>query len=497
MLKQIIENTLSEAKLSLGDFGKRNFAYLKLVLDDIKNETPIKVGVNGEEEYVFADTDLIKAFRKDIESGKSYDEIVSHLKIVDKSGNYFSIFKSGEKEFKITDIYKGQYSGYSAFKLRAEDFEKIIAISYNAILLERQGESLPFELAWNNKSQYNISKLEDVHKDLTNEYFLQLSEDLENGLLPDIENMLKSPDIMRVHGRSKTKKVKDNDWSGTDTTPKTDLLCGDRKISVKKKDASQLMSGGMEETLSTFKSIEKYSQAKKILDKISEESTNQIITNMESDIQNTLKKYDVGGINDLKKKEILSDIEQEVMNNITEQKVLQEKFTKLFKKERILKDYFIFEMMTGACKFGIDSDSCANFILTFDETTNKLETYQLFNKISKKDELIEVIISDYVSKVSDNTHFSVSFKSSGKSWGTLRAIFQNKNMKESLNESIDIYYNNLNEIWGENLFKSAVKSLKKGFDFLKKKILSPIKDFLIKNIFNILEPKISLDSKLP
>ncbi len=42
------------------------------------------------------------------------------------------------------------------------------------------------------------------------------------------------------------------EWKGTNKTPKTDLIYGKQKISLKKSGGSQLMSGGQAESISTF-----------------------------------------------------------------------------------------------------------------------------------------------------------------------------------------------------------------------------------------------------
>jgi hypothetical protein len=176
-------------------------------------------------------------------------------------------------------------------------------------------------------------------------------------------------------------------WTGKDTTPKADFKIGKYNISLKY-GPSQVMSGGSEETISTFNAaIKKTSKkvstdVKKIVEDISENFTKGI---SKTNISNELKK----------KKD------KNILNADAFHKEIKKKIETYFETNEVFKVAFFKEALTGESKFS-DTNSIATHVLS----------------ISKSGGInFSEINDEYAKKIADHTKISVRFKSTSKKVG--------------------------------------------------------------------------------
>jgi hypothetical protein len=192
-------------------------------------------------------------------------------------------------------------------------------------------------------------------------------------------------------------------------------------------------------------------------------------------------------------------MDKKIQQIIANHKEIQKKISILFQRKE-LKDFFILEAMTGLNKFGIDSQSTANYIMTYDENTNKINLHNIFENCSENNGLLSLSVKEYVYKVSKATNFSVAFKASKDSaWSSIRAIVQNSKMNEAI-ELFSEEQKELNEFDFNSSFgwlKGSIKKVISKFSKFINNLMSTLRGFMKENIFKLFEPKINLDIKIP
>lgn len=212
-----------------------------------------------------------------------------------------------------------------------------------------------------------------------------------HGGSPEAEKVVAFLKTQRLSGKSEhlgsgsyplSKEWKE--YGGTDGTPKTDLVIGKNRISLKQKGGSQLMSGKQGETRATLLSALKRSGV----------SEHAII----SDIESYLKKFVDG-------KNALNVSQQKKAGVVTSDIVEAEKMHKEFKKylenlfkDKKVKDAVIHEAMTGSVKFGDSNIARATDILVFGEDGNGCEWHNTDD-------------ARFISKKSSETKLYVAWKS--------------------------------------------------------------------------------------
>jgi hypothetical protein len=178
-------------------------------------------------------------------------------------------------------------------------------------------------------------------------------------------------------------------FGATNKTPKTDVILGDKKISVKV-GPSQLMSGGKEESTATFYAA-------------MEETPELLDTPEAKDVINTFDKFVKTGVTQADKvgKE-LSKGTNKILNDADEaHKEMRSKLQLLFDKDKDFKIAFAREAMSGYKKFGTDSESAADWILSSDKSLNKGSLHSVDDY-------------PYVSKIADQMNMTVRFKSTSE-----------------------------------------------------------------------------------
>ena len=320
--------------------------------------------------------------------------------------------------------------------------------------------------------------------------------------------ILDKVNITKTGGRmSKSAKVNKDKWRGSNKTPKTDIIIDGKKISLKK-GSSQIMSGGSDESMSTFEVAAEKALKGKLSD-IAKEVQKGI-----TELQKSYKSTEQGGIDiqkyggtvykntKLKKGVISKTVKtKKTYGKLDKDKVLREandknnqltkSFAKLFEDKEFKKE-FVFEAMTGKVKFN-DNDGTADHFLVVDfDGSAKL------NQVNSSSD-------SYVSKILSQVSPSVKFKSTA-----VKTVKDGKTGNYRFRSVVGLMYdaadNTKNEI-NDMMNSGELEYLSEGFfDFVSKawnkfksfvsNLIEKVKDFITKSVNNMMEffdvePKIS------
>ena len=258
---------------------------------------------------------------------------------------------------------------------------------------------------------------------------------------------------------------------GSTLTPKTDIVVGKDRISVKTGDA-QLMSGGRSEALATF-----YTAAEKV-------ERDTFVENLGKKLDGLMPTTDLTKLGIKGNKTELEDagkfVEIEVLRRADEaHKALKEDLRALFKSNPAFAQEFTYEAMTGMQKFGNSEGTADSFLVTDFKGNAKMHR-------------IKGSSDSYVAKISQQVKPDAKFKTSqktkaglktpsnpkGKSgyysfWSTIglginmvvKEEMDNANSDEYLTEGIFDMFK-----WMKNVMKKALNFLKKYFNKIKKKL---------------------------
>jgi hypothetical protein len=258
---------------------------------------------------------------------------------------------------------------------------------------------------------------------------------------------------------------------GSTLTPKTDIIVGTDRISVKTGDA-QLMSGGRSEALATF-----YTAAEKV-------ERDTFVENLGKKLDGLMPTTDLTKLGIKGNKTELEDagkfVEIEVLRRADEaHKALKEDLRALFKSNPAFAQEFTYEAMTGMQKFGNSEGTADAFLVTDFKGNAKMHR-------------INGSSDSYVAKISQQVKPDAKFKTSqktkaelktpsnpkGKSgyysfWSTIglginmvvKEEMNNVNSDEYLTEGIFDMFK-----WMKNVMKKALNFLKKYFNKIKKKL---------------------------
>tara|TARA_Y100000816_G_scaffold291880_1_gene284790 strand:- start:1029 stop:3212 length:2184 start_codon:yes stop_codon:yes gene_type:complete len=193
------------------------------------------------------------------------------------------------------------------------------------------------------------------------------------------------------------------EWKGTNKTPKTDLIDGKKKISLKKAGGSQLLSAGKFEAISTVESaMRMYS-----IDPTGKRKVESLIDNLEKKMIKLSTKDTVGKLEKLAKKSNLSPADKKKVAELDQGQLYAKELTtemeNLFNSEALMKEFFCWEAATGENKFGKGSQGVANQVVTFKET-------------GKITDILDLKSPSQAGKIlAKGNNFYVSFKSSSGS----------------------------------------------------------------------------------
>ena len=343
-------------------------------------------------------------------------------------------------------------------------------------------------------------------------------KDISEKIAKDIQRETKAPKNSMIHfGKGNGQMI--SWWKGK-PTPKTDLYSTDGKtlISLKQKGGSQLMSGLLNETKSTFRAATEY------MDNNAPKETEKLV-NM---LGGVLKDIEVqGNINSIAqaiktkivpkkivakkgKKEVTIKIdkkkyEQEMQNMVNWKKEMKQTgqvFKKFFEENYDFKKWFCYEAATGETKFRPDKYANSTWVVEFDPVTganNNINRLSLGNnkpspymeKVTKKANIRispktgsgSRVRSDLTARTSGSLRIDIKDEFLGfKSYHKTEDNFSNF-METSFKEFIDgllLTEEPLNEIkilnqvknWFKNVTKRLIQKIKelakKGIQFIMK-----------------------------
>ena len=216
-------------------------------------------------------------------------------------------------------------------------------------------------------------------------------------------------------------------WSGGNKTPKTDIIIADNKISLKK-GSSQLMSGGLEESISTFNVAVRNTKG---FDKFNNELALKIEKGIEKLMPSHLGDY-MGGADLQKKGGIVYkntksktgpirapksakqsydkfggvkpgtfNLDKTLKAADTHNKGLKKDFATFFNGNQDFKKEFVFEAMTGKVKFDDNEGTATHFLVVDFDGDGHLEN-------------VLTSANKYVGDILDRVKPEVRFKSSAQ-----------------------------------------------------------------------------------
>jgi len=285
-------------------------------------------------------------------------------------------------------------------------------------------------------------------------------------------------------------------WTGGNKTPKTDIVLGNKKVSLKK-GSSQLMSGGPDESMSTYRtaventtSFDLTNLAKEVEDGITNLLPSTVGEFMGgADLQKTggtvykdtkRKKGKIGEVEagTFDKDKVLLAADQ---HNLA----LKKKFADLFAENIEFKKNFVYEAMTGAVKFDKGPAAADWFLVVDFDGTHEM------NEVKSADD-------PYVSAVLAKVKPDVKFKSTA----VKKKIDGVKNQKtghyrfwsvvglgytaavKNLNNAYEDYENG--ELLQEGFF-DAVKGIFKRFQQFLSRVFMKMKEFITASVNNMAE----------
>ena len=293
-------------------------------------------------------------------------------------------------------------------------------------------------------------------------------------------------------------------------TPKTDIIINSKKISLKK-GSSQIMSGGSDESLSTFKAA---------LNALPKNFAQPYLDEVEQGIMNLMPSYvgtQKGGIdtqkfggtvyqNTRKKTGKIADVKAGTINKdkiLVEADALNKRLTKSFQNlftNPEFKKEFTFEAMTGKVKFGGNEGTATHFLVVdFDGSAN-------FHQVTSSS---DAYVSTIMPRVKPNVKFkstAVKKKIDGKDtktghyrfWSTVGLMY-NAAVKTQ-NEVYDMMNSGELEYLSEGFFDFIAKAFKKFKSFVSN-LIKKVTNWIKKSLNNVieyfeLEPKIGFKNNI-
>ena len=320
--------------------------------------------------------------------------------------------------------------------------------------------------------------------------------DLGKKIIDDI-GLTNKGGYMSETGKITTKTWSDGtpQWLGGNKTPKTDIVLGNKKVSLKK-GSSQLMSGGPAESLSTFRTaMEKTTNFNlDALAKEVEEGIKNLLPSTVSDFMGGADLQKTGGTvykNTKQKKGKIGYVAPNTFDKNTVLKnadlhnqKLKKQFAQMFSKNVEFKRNFVFEAMTGQVKFDNGGGAADWFLVVdFDGSSD-------FHKVTSP---TDSYVGQILSKVKPDVKFkstAVKKKIDGKDtktgyyrfWSTVGLGY--KAAVKNLKNSYDMYEQGV--LLQEGFF-NRVKQIFRKFTAFLSRLFSMVKDFITKSAQNMMD----------
>tara|TARA_B100002003_G_C14142611_1_gene549364 strand:+ start:1078 stop:2508 length:1431 start_codon:yes stop_codon:yes gene_type:complete len=348
----------------------------------------------------------------------------------------FKVTTTDGTEIALSQFQKNAEFGGSAGaggKLKGADWEQVICCAFNMASKKvdpEEAKSLAGMDKW--KSKY------DAH--------------LETGAKIVLNTFGKKPSgIMEHYGAGSSDlsqgwdkyfiKMTGKSASASTKTPKTDMYIGKEHISLKKAGGSQLMSGGVGETLATLgfaydniPSKTKTKEFDKAWKKLSKKIEKEYVS------VNLPKGATIGSLKGKIKKGKKSGILDTVKKAIQDNNEMTDAIRTILEAPDAKKQV-VHEAMTGRSKFA-EKLPKANYFMIFDEGGGGS-----YIKINNS------LVNKYTSK----TEFNISFKASGaggSAWTALKGIFKEEN---------ELYDDPLDKMIDESFHEAECELLSEGF----------------------------------
>ena len=223
-------------------------------------------------------------------------------------------------------------------------------------------------------------------------------------------------------------------WSSfgaSNTTPKTDVILGDRKISVKAGNA-QLMSGGKNESIATF-----YAAAKKVPNILKTKEAKDVIDTFEKFVEAGYTKQGSVDTN------LKAGKDKVIKAGDAAHKEMRGKLEALFNKSPEFKIAFVKEAMSGLEKFGPGSPATADYVLSVDSSYGNPQLHKTQD-------------DKYAAKIADQMKLTVRFKSTSEKlkgektgryrfWSVVSLISDPSKLKEGVLDSIKSVVNKVKD----------------------------------------------------
>ena len=336
--------------------------------------------------------------------------------------------------------------------LKAEDYEAAIVIGWHKI----HGMKL-------NPSSAGISS--KVLKILEKEPLaLESGERIAEKIAKHFRN---AGDKAEQYGRAKSKLTPFwKSFGASDTTPKTDILIGDKRLSLKI-GLAQLMSGGRAESLATFYAALKTTP--ELTDDPQFQKVNEIF---ESFVKSTLAPG--------KLRPIIKSGENPIVNSAeAAHKDCMRELGALFETSSAFKIAFAREAMSGYEKYGKSSNSAAEFMVVASHDGTTVAIHSIDDDA-------------YCEKIANAMRLQARFKTSG------RVIQKKKTGEYNFWSVVSLIVDAMGaEAVTEGVFDAVRGKLKK----IGLKILNSVKSFITRSVTNVFkflgaEPIIKVSTRI-
>ena len=261
-------------------------------------------------------------------------------------------------------------------KLKAEDYEAAIVMGFHEIT----GQQLDVEGSGIGKKTYDVIEANPDVKEAGVKIAKAVKSHFNLGDKTKAEQFGRAKSVLTDFWKS---------YGGTDTTPKTDILIGDKRLSLKIGDA-QLMSGGKAESLATF-----YAAVEEVGEDIKKDKNYKLTEDViNSFVTSTTAPSQIRPLIKSGENEIINKAEAAHKNAM---KVLGD----LFANNRDFKIAFAREAMSGFAKYGKSSNSAAEFMLVATHDGTGVSIHSVYE-------------DEYCAKIADKAKLQVRFKTSQK-----------------------------------------------------------------------------------
>ena len=266
------------------------------------------------------------------------------------------------------------------------------------------------------------------------------------------------------------------DFGASDTTPKTDILIGNKRLSLKI-GLAQLMSGGQSESMATF-----YAALNTTPELKKDPQFAKVNEVFESFVKNTLAPS--------KLRPIIKKGDNPVVNAAEiAHKTCMKELGLLFEQSAKFKIAFAREAMSGYEKYGSESNSASEFMVVATPDGSKVSIHSIDDDA-------------YCAKIANKMRLQARFKTSGR---TLKSFETGSNPKGKTGEynfwSVVSLIVDAMQVENESLDEGFFDRMKEKVKSIASKVISGVKNFLttkVSNLFKFLGaiPSISVSNRI-